>query len=59
MVLNGRKWRVAGEGCILKRIINLTPHQILHGDQIKDYIDGTCSTHGRDEKCIENFGQKT
>jgi hypothetical protein len=32
--------------------------RVLH--QIKeDKMEGTCSTHGRDEKVIKNFSQKT
>jgi hypothetical protein len=22
----------------------------------EDYMDGACSAHGRDEKCVKNFG---
>jgi hypothetical protein len=30
------------------------------GDQVKDVeVGGTCSTHGRDEKCIQYLGWKT
>jgi hypothetical protein len=30
------------------------------GDQVKeDEIAGACNTHGRDEKCTQNFSQKT
>jgi len=25
----------------------------------QDEIGGTCSKHGRNEKCIQNFGQRT
>jgi hypothetical protein len=29
------------------------------GDQIKEYeMGGACSAHGRDEKCVQNVGQK-
>jgi len=33
------------------------PHVI--NDEIKDEMDGTCSIHVRDEKCIHNFDWKT
>jgi hypothetical protein len=30
-----------------------------YGDKIKvEEIGGACSTHGRDEKCVKNFGRK-
>jgi hypothetical protein len=30
------------------------------GDHVKeDEIDGTCTTHGSDEKCMQKFGWKT
>jgi len=30
-----------------------------YGDKINQYgMDGVCSTHERDEKCIQNFGRK-
>jgi hypothetical protein len=35
-------------------------HQIFLGYQIKeDGMGRSCSTHGRDKKCIIDFGQKT
>jgi len=31
-----------------------------YGDQMKeDEMDRECSTHGRDEKYVQNFGRKT
>jgi len=33
---------------------------IIKSDQIKeDNMGGVYSMHGKDEKCIQNFGQKT
>jgi hypothetical protein len=34
---------------------------ILHseGDQIEDEMGRGCSTHGKNEKCIQDFGRKT
>jgi hypothetical protein len=29
-----------------------------YGGQIKDEMRGACSTHGRDEECVQNFGRK-
>jgi hypothetical protein len=35
-------------------------NQVLVGDQVmKDEMGRACSMHRRDEKCIQNFGQKT
>jgi hypothetical protein len=37
-----------------------TLHQILLDYEINEHeIDGACSTHGIDEKCVQNFGLKT
>jgi hypothetical protein len=31
-----------------------------YGDHVKeDKIGGECSKHGRNEKCVQNFGLKT
>jgi len=49
------KWREAGENCIMR-----TFTKCHKGDQGKeDEMDGACSTHGRDEKCIRYFDWKT
>jgi hypothetical protein len=53
----GRKWQEAGEHCIMRSFITCTLHKIF---QIKEYeMGGTCSTYGRDEKCIQIVGRKT
>jgi hypothetical protein len=45
--------------CIMRSFITCTLHQYYSGDQIKeDEMGGACSTHGRDEKCIQYFGGK-
>jgi len=31
----------------------------VQGEQKENYMNGTCSTHGMDEKCIQNFSHKT
>jgi hypothetical protein len=41
-----------------KCCIICTLHQ-YSGYKIKDEMGGACSTHGRDEKCIQYFGWKT
>jgi hypothetical protein len=28
-------------------------------EEVEDEMGGACSTHGRDEICIQNFGRKT
>jgi hypothetical protein len=48
--VRGRKWREAGEDCIMRSFI--TSPNIFKGNQImEDVIGGSCSTYGRDEKC--------
>jgi hypothetical protein len=55
--LRERKGEGAGENCIMRSFIVL--HQILLGDQVKDgEMGGACSTHGGDEKCLQNFSRK-
>jgi len=57
--LRGKKWREAGEHCIMRSFVTFILHQILC-DQVEDNeMDGACSAHGRDEKCAQNFGRKT
>jgi hypothetical protein len=37
-----------------------TAHQMLSGDQIeKNEMDETCSTYGREERCVQDFGGET
>jgi len=53
MDVRERKWRGAGEDCKI-------PCQMLYDDQVKkDELCGICNTHGRDQKCVQNFSQKT
>jgi hypothetical protein len=53
---------VAGGRRKLKKNISsiiCTVHKILLGDQIEeDKIGGTCRKHGKDKKCVKNFGRK-
>jgi len=52
-----RKWRETGEDCIMKSFI--TCINLYHSDQIKeDEMGEVCSTHGEDEKYIQNFGRE-
>jgi hypothetical protein len=56
----GRKWRETGEDYIMRSFITCTLQQILLGYQInEDEMGGACSTNGRNEECIQNFGWKT
>jgi len=55
----GRKWHETGQNCV-RRFINITLQQCYYGDHAtEDKIHGTCSMHGRSEKCIQNVGRKT
>jgi hypothetical protein len=55
--ISGHKWE---EDCIMRNFIAFTLHGMLLGKQIKeDKIFGACSTHGRDEKFIQNVGRKS
>jgi hypothetical protein len=57
---SGRKWRGFGEDCIIRIFINVRFTIYYYGVQTKeDEMGGTCSTHGRDEKYIQNFNMKT
>jgi hypothetical protein len=50
----------AGEDCILRSSIICTLHQILLGQSShEDETNKECSTHGRNDKCVQKFGQKT
>jgi hypothetical protein len=54
----GRKWQEAGEDYMMMSFITCTLHKILLGNEIEgDEVGGTCSTHGKYEKCIQNFGR--
>jgi hypothetical protein len=45
------------ENRVLRRI---SGHKYYLGDQVKeDEMGSACSTHQRDEKCIQNFDWKT
>jgi hypothetical protein len=60
--LRGRKCREAEEDCIMRSFIIFTLHYTLLGwsNQIKeDEIGAACSTHWRDEKCIQCSGWNT
>jgi hypothetical protein len=55
----GRKWREAGEDYIMRSFITCTlRHTWLGWSNQGAEVHGTCSTHGRDEKCIQNFGRE-
>jgi hypothetical protein len=57
--IKGMTWQEAGENCIVKSFIICTLHKILLGSIKKDEMSNMCSMHGRDEKYIQHFGQKT
>jgi hypothetical protein len=40
------------------RLLNVRLHNLLLSAEV-DGMDGTCSTHGGDDKYIQNFGRKT
>jgi hypothetical protein len=48
----------AGEDFVMRSLITWgTLYQILLGDQVKkNETGGACSTHERDEKCVQYFG---
>jgi hypothetical protein len=48
-------------GVHIKELHNLyaSPNIISMMQIKKDEMSGTYITHGKDEKCIQNFGQKT
>jgi len=40
--------------------LNKFSTKYCYDNEIKeDKLGGACGTHGRDEKCIQNFGKKT
>jgi hypothetical protein len=50
-----RKQQEAGCNCKIRAVFIFT----IHGSKIKDYeVGGACSTHGRDEKHVQNFGRE-
>jgi hypothetical protein len=59
--LRERKWREAGEDYIMRSFISykLITRYYSGDDMKEDEIGGTCSTHGRDLKCIQYYGRKT
>jgi hypothetical protein len=45
------------ENFTAKNFVVCIRHQVLLGDEIEeDAVSGTCSTHGRKEKWVQNFG---
>jgi len=61
MDLREKKGRESGEDCIMRSFITFMVHLIYYsGEQTKEgEMSRVCGTHGRDEKCIQYFGQKT
>jgi len=44
----------------MSTLIIYIPHQNFSGDQIEmNDMQGTCSTHGGEEKCIQGFDGET
>jgi len=50
---------VAGQDCIMWSFINVTLYLTLTWSNQEIWHRRACSTHGRDEKCIQHFGYKT
>jgi hypothetical protein len=44
---------------VIKSLITCNPQRIQSGEVKVSLIDGTCSTNGRDEKCLLNFRRKS
>jgi hypothetical protein len=45
---------------VILRHISEYIRQMTQGDHVKDdWMGGACSTHGRDEKCMQDFCRKT
>ena len=45
---------------MLRSLMICTPHRISFGDHIEENeMSGACSTYGREESSIQNFGRKT
>jgi len=58
-VFENRKWWEAREDCIMRSFITCMLHAILLGWSSQGRWEGRASsTHGRDEKCIQNFSRK-
>jgi hypothetical protein len=38
--------------------LHASPSTYYRGNEVKDEMGCECSTHGRYEKCIQNFGRK-
>jgi hypothetical protein len=54
--LRGRKWREAGEDCIMRSFITCTPQHIYKGDEMKENGMGrACRTHESVEKSIKKL----
>jgi len=47
-----KKWREAGEECIMTSFINYVLHIIILGWSNQDVVGGACNMHGRNDKCI-------
>jgi hypothetical protein len=44
----------------MKRLMIYTVHQCYSNDEVKkNEMDGACSVHGVEERCIEGFGGDT
>jgi hypothetical protein len=55
-----RKLLEAGEHCIMRRFMLLRFTKYYSGNQVKEnVIGGTCITHGRNKKSVQNFGRET
>jgi hypothetical protein len=56
----GHKREEVGENCRMRNFIICIMTWYYYDDQIKDGdMGGTCKVHGKDEKYIQNFSQKT
>jgi hypothetical protein len=57
--LRRKKWREAGEDCIMRSFITCKLELMLLKDQIKeDEMGGAYGTYEREVKCIRYFGWK-
>jgi hypothetical protein len=57
--VRGRRWREAGEDCIMRSFIVLKLHRTEVGWKQGGWGGGACRRHGRDVKCIQNFSWKS
>jgi hypothetical protein len=56
----GRSNKRLEEDYIMRSFISLLSIKYYYGEQMKkDEMDGTCSTYGKDEKCIRSFSLET